>query len=192
VEAADPRTDAELLSATRSDVEAFGVFYRRHSGWVLGFAARRVGNPEVAADITSEVFAAALLAVDRYDPSLGAPNSWLFGIASRQVARALRRGAAEARARRRLEMERVELHHDDVALITALAAGDQAASDLVLTDDVLARVPAEALALVRERFITERSYEDLAIEHEVSPAVVRKRVSRALATLRSELQGGKR
>jgi RNA polymerase sigma-70 factor (ECF subfamily) len=192
VVSADPRTDAELLAATGSDVEAFGVFYRRHSGWVLGFAARRVGNPEIAADITSEVFAAAFLAADRYDPSLGAPNSWLFGIASRQVGRALRRGAVETRARRRLQMERVPLHEDDVALISGLATGDEAVSDLVLTDEVLERVPAEALTLVRDRFIRERSYEDLAVEHGVSPAVIRKRVSRALAALRSELQGEKR
>ena len=36
-----PRTDAELLVATREDVEAFGVFYRRHARWVLAFLARR-------------------------------------------------------------------------------------------------------------------------------------------------------
>lgn len=49
-----------VVSATRDEVEAFGVFYRRHCGWVLAFVARRVGDAELAADITSEVFAAAM------------------------------------------------------------------------------------------------------------------------------------
>ena len=188
----DPRSDVDLLAATRADVEAFGVFYRRHCGWVLAFVARRVGDAELAADITSEVFAAAMLAADRYDPGLGAPNSWLFGISSRQVGRALRRGAAEARARRRLEMERIELQAQDVALISDLAVGDEDVSSGVLTDEVLARVPPEAMSLVLARFMGERSYEELAAEHGVSPATVRKRVSRALAALRAELQGGGR
>jgi DNA-directed RNA polymerase specialized sigma24 family protein len=57
----DPRTDAELLRATPTEIEAFGVFYRRHVKWVLGFLARRLNDAESAADLTSEVFAAALL-----------------------------------------------------------------------------------------------------------------------------------
>jgi RNA polymerase sigma-70 factor (ECF subfamily) len=90
--APDPRTDAELLIATREDVEAFGVFYRRHVEWVLGFLARRVGNSELAADLTAEVFAAALLASDRYDPARGAANSWLYGIVANNLGSAARRG----------------------------------------------------------------------------------------------------
>jgi RNA polymerase sigma-70 factor (ECF subfamily) len=92
----DPRTDAELLLATSEDVEAFGVFYRRHVDWVVGLLAARSGNAELAADLTSEVFAAALLASRRFDPARGAANSWLYGIVAHKLASAGRRGEARA------------------------------------------------------------------------------------------------
>jgi DNA-directed RNA polymerase specialized sigma24 family protein len=116
----DRRTDAELLRATRGDVEAFGVFYRRHVEWVLAFLARRLGDAEFAADLTSEVFAAALLSSDRYDSDLGEANSWLFGIVAHKLAGTKRRGAAERRARRRLAMASVPVASEDVEWIEAL------------------------------------------------------------------------
>jgi RNA polymerase sigma-70 factor, ECF subfamily len=184
----DPRTDADLLLATRDDVEAFGVFYRRHARWVLGFVARRIGDAELAADVTSEVFAAALLASGRYDPGLGSANSWLFGIATKQLGSAARRGAAENRARRRLEMEPVRVEADDIAWIEALAA----AGDTRDVMGLLSELPAAQRALVAGRVIDERSYDELAGEHRLSQATVRKRVSRGLATLRTRLQQGER
>jgi RNA polymerase sigma factor (sigma-70 family) len=182
----DPRTDAALLLATAGDMEAFGVFYRRHARWVLGFLVHRVGDAELAADVTSEVFAAALLASARYDPRRGEPNSWLYGIALNQLGSALRRGAAETRARRRLTMEPVPVHAEDVAWIESLAA----APDVVSAMDLLAELPAEQRSLVAARVIEERPYEQLAGEQGLSETAVRKRVSRGLATLRSRLQEG--
>jgi RNA polymerase sigma-70 factor (ECF subfamily) len=182
----DPRGDPELLAAAGEDVEAFGVFYRRHATWVLGFLARRLGDPELAADVTSEVFAAALLASDRYDPRLGEANSWLFGIASRQLGSAVRRGVSEDRARRRLGMERVAVDADDVAWIASLAAtqgGDRAT-------ELLSELPGDQRELVAARVIDERSYDELAGEYGLSQAAVRKRVSRGLATLRARLREG--
>jgi RNA polymerase sigma factor (sigma-70 family) len=187
VKAFDACSDAALLAATAEDAEAFGVFYRRHRGWVLSFVARRVGEPELAADVTAEIFAAALLAAERYDETLGAPNGWLFGIASRQIGRALRRGRAEARARRRLRLERVPLEAEDVTLLEALAAGEQEATRSLLTDEALSHMPEDAAALLRSRFVFEKSYDDLADHHQISPAAARKRVSRALAVLRAQL-----
>src|SRR3712207_6295862 len=51
-------SDEELLSAT--DARSFEFFYRRHVDTLLGYFARRTGNAEMAADLTSETFAAAL------------------------------------------------------------------------------------------------------------------------------------
>ena len=182
----DPRTDAELLLATRDDVEAFGVFYRRHARWVLGFLARRLGNAELAADVTSEVFAAALLGSARYDPARGEPHSWLYGIVANQLGSAARRGAAENRARRPLEMQPVPVDAHDITWIDALAAEEAAGGAMGL----LSELPAQQRTLVAGRVIDERSYDELAAEHRLSQATVRKRVSRGLATLRTRLQEG--
>lgn len=184
----DPRSDAELLLATREEIDAFGHFYRRHVRWVLGFLARRLRDPELAADVTSEVFAAALLAVDSYDPARGDPNSWLFGIVSNKLGTAVRRGAAEDRARRRLQMQAVPLDRSDRVWIESLAAGDDSES----ITDLLSDLPVEQSSLLTGRVIEGRSYEDLAREHALAEATVRKRVSRGLASLRTRLQEGQR
>ena len=64
--AATLRTDDELLSS--DDPEAFGVFYDRHVRALLGYFARRTRDPEVAADLTAETFASALVARRRFKP----------------------------------------------------------------------------------------------------------------------------
>ncbi len=61
-------SDAELLARTRLDAQAFGDFYRRYERPILGYLMARTRNPDLAADLTSEVFAAALGAADSFDP----------------------------------------------------------------------------------------------------------------------------
>jgi RNA polymerase sigma-70 factor (ECF subfamily) len=182
----DPRSDAELLLATHDDVEAFGVFYRRNVEWVLAFTARRLGSAELAADVTAEAFAAALLASGRYDPARGAANSWLYGIVANKLGSAAKRGAAERRARRRLAMEPVAVEPEDIAWIEALAAAEDGRRALGL----LATLPGDQRSLITDRVIRGRPYETLAGERHVAEATVRKRVSRGLATLRDRWQEG--
>ena len=116
-------TDEALLAGR--DPGAFERFYRRHVETLLGFFARRTHDPELAADLTAETFAAALGARRRYRPEAGAAAAWLFGIAMHKLADAQRRGYAERRARRRLGMERLELDDDDYARIEALAEAER-------------------------------------------------------------------
>lgn len=55
--------DARLLEATAAgDRDAYAAFYRRHLPRVVAFTLRATGDPELAADLTGEVFAAALVA----------------------------------------------------------------------------------------------------------------------------------
>ena len=112
------RTDEDLLSA--ADARSFEEFYLRHVDMVLGYFARRTGDAELAADLASETFAAALAGRRRYRPRKGAAGAWLFGIASRKLADAQRKGYAERRMCRRLGMERIELTDADIAHIEAL------------------------------------------------------------------------
>jgi RNA polymerase sigma-70 factor (ECF subfamily) len=182
----DSRSDAELLAATREDVEAFGVFYRRHVASVLGLLSRRLGDAELAADVTSEVFAAALGASERYDPARGAGDSWLYGIVANQLGSAIRRGSAERRARRRLGMDPVRVDGEDIDWIESLAALE----DGRLAMRLLSELPDDQRELVAGRVLEERGYEELAGAHAISQATVRKRVSRGLARLRARLMAG--
>ena len=50
----DDAPDESLLATARAEPAAFGAFYRRHEDQVLGYFLARVGDPEVAADLTAE------------------------------------------------------------------------------------------------------------------------------------------
>ena len=174
-------SDAELLTA--SDTRSFELFYRRNFEAVLGFFARRTRDPELAADLAAETFAAALIARRRFRQGQGRADSWLFSIAYHKLADAQRRGAAEDRARRRLGMERIELTDGDLARIEQLADENQAQASV----DGL---PPDQGDAIRAHVLRGRSYADIARSQHTSEAVVRKRVSRGLAVLRSRMGVG--
>jgi RNA polymerase sigma factor (sigma-70 family) len=171
-------TDEELLAATRHEPAAFGAFYRRYERRLLRFFLKRVGDVEVAADLTAETFAAALSATQRFRGRKEPASAWLFGIARNILAMSRRRGRVEARARRRLGMPALVLSDE---LLERAEALDSEALELV---DVL---PPEQGAAVRARIIEEREYSEIAKDLRCSEAVVRKRVSRGLAEVRDRL-----
>jgi RNA polymerase sigma factor (sigma-70 family) len=176
-------SDGELLAATRSQPEAFAVFYDRYETAVVGYFARRTGDPEVAADLAAEVFAAALAAAHRYRPESPTAAGWLFTIAHNTLAKSIRRGRVEAHARRRVGIcEAVAFTSDELERV------ESAASTSGWVMELLERLPAEQRQAVSARVLEERSYPDIAGELETSELVVRQRVSRGLSTLRAELE----
>jgi RNA polymerase sigma factor (sigma-70 family) len=176
-------TDAALLAAARKDPDAFAAFYRRYERLILSYLLRRTGDPEIAADLTAEVFAAALRAAGRYRPQSPTAAGWLLTIAQRILASSRRRGRVEARARRRVGIrDAVVFSGEDLERIEALASLD--GQSLELLDDL----PAGQRDAIREHVLDERSYCDIAGELKTSELVIRKRVSRGLSTLKRQLE----
>jgi RNA polymerase sigma-70 factor (ECF subfamily) len=173
-------TDEELLA--RQDGHSFELFYSRYFERVLSFFSRRTANAELAADLTAETFACALVGRRRYRQRGGAADSWLFAIAYHKLADAQRRGYAEDRARRRLGMERIDLTDADIARIDRLGERGR-------VSQLVASLPSEQQEAIRGHVIHERSYRDIAQATHTSEVVVRKRVSRGLATLRGRIGG---
>jgi RNA polymerase sigma factor (sigma-70 family) len=173
-------SDEALLAAR--DAASFERFYVRHVDALLGYFARRTRDAELAADLTAETFAAALAARRRYRAEKGAAAAWLYGIAMKKLADAQRRGYVERRAQRRLGMEPIELTGDDVARIERLGA-DETATLLV------AALPCDQREAIVAHVVDERGYGEIASELHTSEAVVRKRVSRGLRTVRQRIGG---
>jgi RNA polymerase sigma factor (sigma-70 family) len=176
----DSRDDRDLLTSSRERGAGFGEFYRRHSPAVLAFHGARVREPELAADLTAETFAAALLVVhDRSRTLPEQPVAWLFTIAHSKLVDSYRRGQVEAAARKRLALERVEVDDADIERI----------NEIVHATDFLAHLarllPPEQFQALTAHFAEGRRYTDIAQELHCSPVVVRMRVSRALHTLRT-------
>lgn len=180
----DRRSDQQLLAAAlRTEPEAFTVFYSRHVDVVLAFLRRRTPSPEVAADLMAETFAALLALHTDTDPEeLEVPVAWLIGIARNKLYESYRRGRVEAAARQRLNLEPLVLDDADLALVDELSETD-------IVKQLADVLPAEQLEALRLRVIDERDYGEIARHLQCSEAVVRKRVSRALHTLRARAGG---
>jgi RNA polymerase sigma factor (sigma-70 family) len=176
-------SDADLLAGTRSDPEAFATFYDRYETLVVGYLMRRIGDPEVAADLTAEVFAAALSSASRYRPQGPTAAGWLFTIAHNTLSSSVRRGRVEARARRRVGIrDALEFAPDELERVESAATRD----DWIV--ELMERLPPEQRDAVRSRIVDERSYGEIAAELRTSELVIRKRVSRGLAALRKQLE----
>jgi RNA polymerase sigma-70 factor (ECF subfamily) len=178
-------TDAALLSATRSEPDAFMAFYERYETPIIGYLLRRTRDTELAVDLASETFAAALAGAHRFRPGAGAGSAtaWLFTIAHNVLADSLRRGRVEARARRALGIREAIVYTDE-----QLERIEATASQAHSLEELLEALPAAQREAVRARVLDERPYSDIATELRTSELVVRKRVSRGLAALREHLE----
>jgi RNA polymerase sigma factor (sigma-70 family) len=172
-------SDEELLASPGR--EAFGMFYDRHARTVLEYFARRTRDPESAADLTAETFAAAIVARRRFQPGPLPATAWLFGIAGHKLANFQRRGRAEDRALRRLGVERPQLGEDDAQLVAMMA--DEVSMQL------LSVLPEDERRAIQAHVLEGRDYSEIAAGAVISEPAARMRVSRGLGRLRARMRG---
>ncbi len=169
-----PPTDADLLSRymLAGDERAFAALVRAHERLVIGTAARITGNAELARDVAQQVFATlaqkAWMLTDR--TSLA---GWLHH-AARHIA--LRTARSESARQRRHEL---------------VAAEDSTApeSDVwPMLEEALAALPDAEREAVVMHHLQDRSYAEMAAALGLTEPAVRKRVSRGLQSLSSQLR----
>jgi RNA polymerase sigma factor (sigma-70 family) len=176
-------TDEELLArAAQGDDDAFAAFYRRHLDPVIAFLRRRLPAPEHALDLAAETFAVVALRPGDFRGE-GAATAWLYGIARNLLRESLRRGRIDAGARRRLGVEPTPLDDADLVAVEERAA---AGSDALRA--ALEALPEPTRRALLARVVEEREYPQIAAELECSEHVVRQRVHRGLARMRTSLE----
>lgn len=80
------------IEAARDDPRAFAPLYDRYAVPIYRFCFRKVGDPDVANDLTAQIFLRAIERLDRYTPRPGATfRSWLFAIARNTIVDRWRR-----------------------------------------------------------------------------------------------------
>lgn len=173
------RRDADLLIAARSDASAFRELYERHAARIYGYHLRRSGDPHAAHDLTAETFAQAWLSRARFrDEADGSASPWLVGIARHVLLVSVRQRRVELAACTRLGI----LSGADRAV-----APDPDESWLDGLDEALASLPAAQQDAIRLRIVDDLTYDEAAARLDVTPEVLRTRVSRGLSTLRKHL-----
>ena len=164
------------------DREAFGQLYRAYLPLVLRWCLRATGERELAADLSSEVFAQALIRCDRYSATEGTVGAWLLGIAANKLRESRRRKRIEDCARRRLGLEPTVFSDADLELVDELVGMTERLQELIQG------LPVGQRDALLARVVEECSYEEIADRLECSSALVRQRVSRGLRALRSDLE----
>ncbi len=176
-ERADP-----LARIAAGDEDAFSAFYREHLDAVVAFFARRVGDRELAFDLTAETFAAVVSGAGAYRGDAPAV-AWLFGIARNKLRESLRRERVADEARRRLRLEPLLVEDADLRRVEErTAAGDGA------LERALAELPESTREALLDRLVEERDYGEIAARLRCSEQVVRQRVHRGLKHLRAGLE----
>ncbi len=179
----------ELVSDSAADYRlgdptVFDAFYRSNAESLLRYFYRRTDDPDAAADLCAETFAAALINSGQFDTNRGSAAAWLYGIAKRQLAMYWRRREVADRARRRLGITEESIDEESVEALRRTEDILDGAAAL----DALDTLPAKLRRAVRLRVIDELEYPEIARQLNCSLGAARTRVSRGLHQLHEMLK----
>ncbi|MQY03085.1 RNA polymerase sigma factor [Actinomadura macrotermitis] len=165
----------EGLARIGRDPAAFEEFYRRHIEAVSRFVARRTDDPHAAADLTAEVFLAAIDSAHTYRPAAGSEIGWLYGVARNVLAAERRRAARERRAVGRVAGRRL-LDAEDIARLVERIDAESAGRRL---HRALAGLPEGTRALLELIAMDGLTVTEAAAALGVRPVTARVRLHRA-------------
>lgn len=175
-------TDAEVISRSLADPQAFAVVFDRHVAAVHGYLSRR-GGTECGDSLTGEVFRIAFETRGRYAAQYPSALPWLYGIAANVLRQDTRSQRRRARLFERLVLDRppkTVWGSDPQDQITT--QGDVSEALAALT--FLPMLDREALLL----FTWEQmSYEEIASALGIRLGTVRSRLHRARKRVREQL-----
>src|SRR4051812_23338905 len=176
--------DRRDVASIATDPDAFEVFYREPLEPVRRFVARRVADPHLAADLTAEVFLAAVDSASSYRPDRGVPAAWLIGVARHVLSTEFRRQSRDRTLVRRISGRRL-LDADSLARIEERIDAVREARELYAA---LASLPARDRALMELIALDGLSVTEAAAVLGVKPGTARVRLHRSRARVQSQLK----
>lgn len=176
--------DPPDVGSIATDADAFEVFYRDNLEAVRRFVARRVADPHLAADLTAEIFLAAVESASSYRPDRGAPVAWLIGVARHVVATEFRRQSRDRAVVRQISGRRL-LDADSLGRIEERIDAERETRRLYRA---LASLPRRDRALMELVAIDGLSIIEAAAVLGVKPGTARVRLHRSRARIHAQLQ----
>lgn len=146
-----------------------------HSGELVGFARRALGDAQLAEEAAQETFVRAWQHRERFDPSLGSMRTWLFAIERRLVI-----DLARSRAIRRTE----PLPPDTAEVEDGIARAMQAWQ----VEEAIRRLRDEHRHVLVEIYYLGRPSRSVADELGIPDGTVRSRLFYALKALKLVLE----
>lgn len=192
--------DGLLRRMIAGDEDAFSLLYRRKHPVIYRFALHMGGNPELAQDVTQEVFMALIRDPNRFDPAKGNLTSFLFGVARNHL-------------RKRWERDRRLVGFPEGEALSQLESGSSVGSngngvghgqqrkglaqplDHFVSSELATRV-RQAIATLPENYrevvalceLQEMSYDEAAAVLDCPVGTIRSRLFRARALLVEKLR----
>ena len=164
-----------LIEAAQKDPARFAEIYELNFNRVYGFIARRVGNRDIAEDLTSDVFHKALAGLPRFEWR-GAPlGAWLIRIASNAIIDRAKRVAKES--------DLSGLNEPSEVSPKEIEEIEQRAQLFKLVD----QLPPDQRRVIVLRFTEEKSIREVAQDLSRTEGAVKQLQFRALQNLRAQL-----
>jgi len=173
--------DTDLVTlAQRGDMQALGTLYDQHHEALFRYVWARVGEQQVAEDLTGDVFMRMLTALPRYQPS-GAPfRAWLYRIAHNLLVDHFRKSSYRATAPLYEADDRGEPESDPTFAVEQKLSAERLHRVLAMLDEAQRDV-------VTLRFLSGLSLDETAAVLEKTEAAVKALQHRGLAALRRAL-----
>lgn len=184
---ATQNSDSELVQTMlRGDKEAFAELYRRRQHDVYRFALHMSGAPDLAEDVTQEVFMVLIREGNSYDETRGSVNAFLLGIARNHVLRRLR----QDRPFVMLDGSNAEESGESIVSASAGAQLDALTrnEEIVLMQKAVLSLPAHYREVLVLCELQEMSYAEAAGVLGCAIGTVRSRLHRARSLLIEKLR----
>jgi RNA polymerase sigma-70 factor (ECF subfamily) len=146
--------EEDIILRTQNDPAAFQPIYEAYFKKIFLFVVHRVGDKDVAADITQQVFFKALTGIHKFQ-FRGLPfSSWLYRVAINECNETFRKTK-----RTRF----VTLEKGNVENLYEELTADNREEDLERKmPDILQRLLPDELTLIELRFFEKRSFREIA------------------------------
>ncbi|MGH7608535.1 MAG: RNA polymerase sigma factor [Candidatus Dormibacteria bacterium] len=171
--------EEELIARAQDEPECFGQLYDRYFPQIYRYVAARVRSPEVAEDVTSEVFLKALRGIGRYRPTGHPFSAWLYQIALNSIT-------DHYRSRKRSEDS---LDQGPELLAAGASVDDQVADRLGVAEiwREIESLPSQQQAAMTLKYAEDLKLAEIGQIMGKSEGAVKLLIFRGTATLRSRL-----
>jgi RNA polymerase sigma-70 factor, ECF subfamily len=171
-----PGDERPLVEAAKKDPSRFAELYELNFTRVYAYIARRVGDRDVAQDLTSDVFHKALASIQTFEWR-GVPFAgWLLRIAANMIVDRSKRSGREVSGQDDLPEPSTQPNLEKV---------DRSGRLFRLVE----QLPADQRRVIGMRFAEEKSIREIATELGRSEGAVKQLQFRALQTLRARMEG---
>lgn len=171
-------TDDELMEQiAKNKLNAFEVLFERHSGKVLGYSQRLMGERSLAEDLSQDVWMKVIKASSSYQTK-GQFIAWLFTIIRHSGLNSLKK---------KKDWDEIDSQHEkEIAAegidFTVLLEREESLNQL---KELFDKLPAQQRAALTLHLSDEMNYEEIAAELSTSVSAVKSLLFRARKTLLS-------